>query len=62
MAVNNCERVKVKVTSTGIENINKTTDNAEVARYTLDGRRISNVQRGLNIVRMANGTTKKIIL
>ena len=60
MAVNNCERVKVKVTSTGIENINKTTDNAEVARYTLDGRRISNVQRGLNIVRMANGKTVKV--
>ena len=32
------------------------------ARYSLDGRRLSAPQRGLNIVRMADGTTRKVIV
>ncbi|MCR5535365.1 MAG: Omp28-related outer membrane protein [Bacteroidaceae bacterium] len=60
MAVNNCERVKVATSSTAIETVNAT-DDTEVARYTLDGRRVNNGQKGLNIVRMANGKTVKVI-
>ncbi len=34
----------------------------EVARYTLDGKRISRPQRGLNIVRYSDGTVKKVLV
>lgn len=36
-------------------------DATETARYTLDGKRISTPQRGINIVRMSDGTTKKVL-
>ena len=44
----------------GIQTINQSSDK-EVARYTLDGRRVQSMQKGLNIVRMANGKTIKVI-
>ena len=31
-------------------------------RYTLDGKRLSRPQRGLNILRMSDGTTKKVVI
>ncbi|WP_024998461.1 hypothetical protein [Prevotella falsenii] len=34
----------------------------EVARYTVDGRRISTPQRGLNIVKMSDGSTAKVLV
>ncbi|GAB6975851.1 hypothetical protein [Prevotella falsenii] len=34
----------------------------EVARYTIDGRRISAPQRGLNIVKMSDGSTVKVLV
>ena len=34
---------------------------AIIKRYSIDGKRISSPQRGLNIIRMSDGTTKKII-
>jgi hypothetical protein len=33
-----------------------------VERYTIDGKRINQPQRGLNIIRMSDGTTKKVII
>ena len=33
-----------------------------IERYTIDGKRITTPQRGLNIVKMSDGTTKKIIV
>ena len=33
-----------------------------VNTYTIEGRLISNSQRGLNIIRMSDGTTKKVLL
>lgn len=40
----------------------KTNDNINsVEIYTIDGKRKSQLQRGLNIIRMSNGTTKKVI-
>ena len=32
------------------------------ATFSLDARRLSNPQRGLNIIRMSDGTTKKVIM
>jgi hypothetical protein len=45
----------------GVANVGK--DNAhEVARYTLDGRRISTPQPGINIVRYSDGTARKVLV
>jgi hypothetical protein len=32
-----------------------------VQYYSIDGKRIATPQRGLNIIKMSDGTTKKII-
>ena len=50
-----------KKESTGI--VTATTEaNANIqAIYSTDGRRLNELQRGLNIVRMSNGTTQKIL-
>jgi hypothetical protein len=45
----------------GIENVNATADNEQTANYTLDGRRVQTTQKGINIVRMANGKTIKVV-
>ena len=34
----------------------------EVSRYTLDGRRIGGYTPGVNIIRMSDGTTRKIVV
>ena len=49
-------------TTTGIRNINEQ-DNAIAVTgiYTVDGKRLDKMQRGLNIVRMSDGTTKKVM-
>ena len=52
-----------KVTlDTGIENIGTENEAAEVARYTLDGRRISSAVKGVNIVKYSDGTVKKVVV
>lgn len=33
-----------------------------VATYSIDGRRLSQPQRGLNIIRMSDGSTKKVMI
>ena len=57
---------KTGVNSTGINNIkkdNKSTENAhEVARYNMQGRRIAAPEKGINIVKMSDGTTKKVLV
>ena len=46
---------------TGIEQIMSGVNNGAVI-YTLDGKRASEPQRGLNIIRMKDGTTKKVVV
>ena len=43
---------------TGIHNTNAT----EAVRYTLDGRQINAPQHGINIVRMSDGTVRKVMV
>ena len=41
----------------------KSDDNVyPVEAYTLDGRRISKPKRGINIIRMSDGTTQKVMM
>ncbi len=47
--------------ATGIGNVNGE-GATEVARYTLDGKRLDAPQRGVNIVRMSDGTMKKVVV
>ena len=55
---------KVKVADydpTAISGIHTATA-TEAARYTLDGRQVSAPQRGLNIIRLSDGTVRKVIV
>ncbi len=45
----------------GIHNIEVDGTN-ELQRYTLDGRIIKNSHKGINIIQMKNGTTKKVLV
>lgn len=55
--------VKVVVTqATGITGTQTSTDIREIARYTIDGKRINQPQRGVNIVKYSDGTVKKVIV
>jgi lysophospholipase L1-like esterase len=49
-------------TTTGISQLSTANSQQPIAFFTLDGREQPSLRRGMNIVRMANGTTKKIIL
>ena len=55
--------VNVTVTqATGITGTQNTTDIREIARYTIDGKRINQPQRGVNIVKYSDGTVKKVVV
>ena len=43
-------------------NIVDNTTATEAARYTLDGRQVSAPQRGLNIIRLSDGTVRKVMV
>jgi hypothetical protein len=46
----------------GIENAHNTDDVTEIARYDVNGRKLSAPQKGLNIIRMSDGTSKKVMI
>lgn len=55
--------VNVTVTqATGITGTQTSTDIREIARYTIDGKRINQPQRGVNIVKYSDGTVKKVVV
>lgn len=59
----NATEVPIGSQATGISDINAGTGNAaENARFNASGMRISTPQRGLNVIRYSNGTTKKVIV
>ena len=47
---------------TGIESTKEDKISYPVSTYTIDGKRINKAQRGLNIIKMSDGTTKKVII
>lgn len=48
-------------TTTGIDKVTTTTDNGVEAIYDLGGRKLNEMQKGVNIVRKADGTTVKVL-
>lgn len=48
-------------TSTGIRDLATDSKATVVSRYTVDGKRTSELQKGINIVKLSNGKTVKVI-
>lgn len=48
--------------ATGITDTQTSADVREIARYTIDGKRINQPQRGINIVKYSDGTVKKVVV
>ena len=46
----------------GIDDVNATEEVIEVARYDIQGRKIAGLQKGVNIIRYADGTTRKVLV
>ena len=46
----------------GVSTLPACDDIREVARYTIDGKRISQPQKGINIVKMSDGKVHKIVV
>ena len=45
-----------------VEDIRTAGEDTEVARYDLQGHRIGKSQNGINIIRMSDGTTRKVLV
>lgn len=48
--------------TTGISDVAKTSEIKEVARYTVDGKRISAPVKGINLVKLSNGKMLKVVV
>lgn len=59
-AVVNAAKVVLGKTAAGIEDVNSEVNNNVVSRYNVNGMRINGAQKGLNIVKLANGKVVKM--
>lgn len=49
--------------ATGIENVeNRPTSQAITGIYTINGMKVNSLQKGINIIKMADGTTRKVVV
>ena len=46
---------------TGIEQI-MSNANGDVMIFTIDGKRVDNLKKGMNVIRMSDGTTRKVVV
>lgn len=54
---------KGNAVATGIENIeNRPSASAVNGIYTINGMKINTLQKGINIIKMADGTTRKVVI
>lgn len=60
-AIVNAGRARV-TGSTGIENVNNSSEATVVARYTVNGVQVSAPVKGVNILKMSDGTTRKVLV
>lgn len=60
LAVVNAAKVVLGNCAAGIENVNSEANNNVVSRYNVNGMRINGAQKGLNIVKLANGKVVKM--
>lgn len=52
----------LKSSTNGITGTQTSADVREIARFTIDGKRINQPQRGINIVKFSDGTVKKVVV
>lgn len=52
----------LKSSTNGITGTQTSADVREIARFTIDGKRINQPQRGINIVKYSDGTVKKVVV
>ena len=52
----------VEFEATGIDKTTTSTDVEEVARYSVNGQRLSAPTKGLNIVKYSDGSVKKVAI
>jgi hypothetical protein len=62
MAVNNCEKVALDVTSSGINDVNTNSNVRETTRFTVGGQQLNAPNKGINIVKMSDGTIRKVVV
>jgi hypothetical protein len=62
MAVNNCEKVALDVTSSGINDVNTNSNIRETTRFTVGGQQLNAPNKGINIVKMSDGTIRKVVV
>ena len=60
--VDQCVKQHIEGTATGIEGVQNTNNTTVVARYALDGTKISAPVKGINILKMSDGTTRKVVV
>jgi hypothetical protein len=58
----NAAKTKIEVADpSGIETIETVSSQVE-GFYTLDGKRLSAPVKGMNVIKMSNGTTRKVVI
>lgn len=60
--ITNAAKTQVQAATTGIQGVSSNTGTTEVARYNADGVRLQAPARGINIVRMSDGTVRKVVV
>ena len=60
--ITNAVKATIQEAATGIEGITSSSEVTEQARYNIDGMRLQAPTRGINIVRMSDGTTCKVVV
>lgn len=60
--VNACKTKVADFGTTGIENVNNSSEATVVARYNVNGVQIAAPVKGINIVKMSDGTTRKVLV
>lgn len=60
--ITNADKAQVQAATTGIQGVTSVTDTTEVARYNVDGMRLNAPAIGLNIIRMSDGSVRKVVV
>ncbi|MCR5159614.1 MAG: hypothetical protein K6D37_10885, partial [Prevotella sp.] len=59
---NKCDVKSYEEYMTGVESVSNASDARIEGYYSLDGKRLSSPQRGVNLIRRADGTTGKVVI
>ena len=57
----NADQKEVLVTD-AVEDLDEQAESSETARYAIDGKQLTRPTRGINIVRMADGSVHKVLV